>query len=199
MAFKLLHNQRTTLDLPATTTEDRLLAAWPQDFRALHLNVDTRDAEIHLRGIIGLPELARPTAKYQFLYLNGRSIRDKFIIHALREAYRGLTEPGRHPAAVLMIDIPPHDVDVNVHPTKTEVRFRDGGRIHGLVLSTVREKLLGSDLTPHAVARRDQPDDPQRQDMRSRLADFFRQPPATPASPLVETPQADPNSAQRHF
>ncbi|MCC6240521.1 MAG: DNA mismatch repair endonuclease MutL [Phycisphaerales bacterium] len=199
VAFKLLHNQRTTLDLPATTTEDRLLAAWPQDFRALHLNVDTRDAEIHLRGIIGLPELARPTAKYQFLYLNGRSIRDKFIIHALREAYRGLTEPGRHPAAVLMIDIPPHDVDVNVHPTKTEVRFRDGGRIHGLVLSTVREKLLGSDLTPHAVARRDQPDDPQRQDMRSRLADFFRQPPATPASPLVETPQADPNSASAPF
>ena len=151
----------------------------PDDFRDSRLAVDFRDAEIRLRGIIGLPELARPTAKYQFLYLNGRHIRDKFIQHALREAFRGLTEPGRYPAAILMLHIPAADVDVNVHPTKTEVRFRDGGRIHGLVLSGIREKLLGSDLTPAAVPMRvDNPAD-IRPDMREQLAAFFRQPPVS--------------------
>ena len=73
-----------------------------------------------------------------------------FCQHALREAYRGLTEPGRHPAAILLISMPPQDVDVNVHPTKIEVRFSDSGRLHGLVLAEIREKLLGNDLTPPA-------------------------------------------------
>jgi DNA mismatch repair protein MutL len=179
VAFKLLHNNRTSLDLPATgRVEERLLAAWPDEFHDQRLPMDVRDAELKLRGIIGLPELARPTAKYQYFYLNGRMIRDRFVQHALREAYRGLTEPGRHPAAILMLDMPPGDVDVNVHPTKSEVRFRDGGRIHGLVLSGVREKLLGSDLTPAAVPMRSYGapvDEAPRQEMRERLAAFFRQ------------------------
>ena len=184
VAFKLLHNNRTTLDLPATSPAERLLAAWPEEFREQRLPIDARDAELKLRGMIGLPELARPTAKYQYLYLNGRMIRDRFIQHALREAYRGLTEPGRHPAAVLLLEMPPVDVDVNVHPTKSEVRFRDGGRIHGLVLSGVRERLLGSDLTPAAVPMRgDNIEYPARQDMRERLAAFFRQP--SPAGGLT--------------
>ena len=179
VGFKLTHNGRSTLTLPITTADERLLAAWPDDFHDSRLPVEFRDAEIRLHGIIGLPELARPTAKYQFLYLNGRHIRDKFIQHALREAFRGLTEPGRYPAAILMLEIPAADVDVNVHPTKTEVRFRDGGRIHGLVLSGVREKLLGSDLTPAAVPMRvDQPGQP-RVDLREQLASFFRQGPAS--------------------
>jgi len=174
IAFKLLHNGRVTLDLPPTSAEDRLLQAWPKDFHEQRLAVDAADAEIRLRGIIGLPELARPTGKYQYLYLNGRHIRDKFIMHALREAYRGLTEPGRYPAAVLLLEMPPQDVDVNVHPTKIEVRFRDGGRIHGLVLGAVRECLLGSDLTPRALPTRSDIDDARRDDMRTKLAEFFK-------------------------
>src|ERR1019366_6871753 len=155
------------------------------DFRELRLPVDFRDAEIRLRGMIGLPELARPTARYQYLYLNGRHIRDRFVQHALREAFRGLTEPGRHPAAVLMLEIPPQDVDVNVHPTKIEVRFRDGGRIHGLVTAAVREKLLGSDLAPSAIPMR--ADDGPRVEMREKLAEFFRQMPVDiGASSLAE-------------
>lgn len=186
IAFKLIHNGRTTLDLPAATEEQRLLAAWPKEFHEQRLPLRAGDAEVRLRGLVGLPELARPTAKYQFLYLNGRSIRDRFMQHALREAYRGLTEPGRHPAAVLLLEMPPGDVDVNVHPTKTEVRFRDSGRVHGLVLSGVREKLLGSDLTPSAVPMSTDGsgpgDDPARQDLREKLADFFRQMPGSAAS-----------------
>ncbi len=193
IAFRLLHNGRRTLDLPATAIdEDRLLAAWPDDFREQRLPLDTRDAELRLRGIVGLPELARPTAKYQYLYLNGRAIRDRFVQHALREAYRGLTEPGRHPAAILLLEIPPGDVDVNVHPTKSEVRFRDGGRIHGLVLSAVRERLLGSDLTPKAIPMGrggggGDPDGP-RMEMREKLASFFRQQ-FEPGAMASSTPQ----------
>ena len=185
VSFRLTHNGRKSFDLPATDRETRLLSAWPDDFHEMRLPLDFADAEVKLTGIIGLPELARPTAKHQYLYLNGRHIRDRFIQHALREAFRGLTEPGRHPAAILMLTIPPQDVDVNVHPTKIEVRFRDGGRIHGLVMAAVREKLLGSDLAPAAIPFRSSssiPDLP-RQDMREKLADFFRQMPGNASRP----------------
>jgi len=111
-------------------------------------------------------------------------VRDKFVQHALREAFRGLTEPGRHPAAILLIRVPPGDVDVNVHPTKIEVRFKDSGRIHGLVLSAVREKLLGSDLTPAAVPMRaDNFDTTDRADVRATLAAFFQQIPGDLGAP----------------
>jgi DNA mismatch repair protein MutL len=192
VSFKLLHNGRTAFDLPPATPEVRLLEAWPKEFQQARLSVAARDAEIRLTGIIGLPELARPTSKYQYLYLNGRHIRDKFVQHATREAYRGLIEPGRYPACVLMIDLPPADVDVNVHPTKTEVRFKDGGRIHGLVLSGLRECLLASDLTPAAIPMRaDGVGTPipqaEREDLRAKLAAFFREPPAITTT-IVDAP-----------
>jgi DNA mismatch repair protein MutL len=208
IAFKLVHNGRTTLDLPATTAQERWLAAWPADAAELRLDLRVQDAEISLIGLIGKPELAKPTAKHQYFFLNNRSIRDRFIQHALREAYRGLTEPGRQPAAILLLTMPPADVDVNVHPTKTEVRFRDSGRIHSLVLSAVREKLLGSDLSPAAIPGRSfaniQPPE-MRQDMREKLAAFFQtslstpvytipnpqQPPIAPAIAPI-TPQSSP-------
>jgi DNA mismatch repair protein MutL len=207
VAFRLISSGRTTLDLPAVSDpEQRLLKAWPEEFAEQRLPIDARDAELHLRGVIGLPELASQTAKHQHLYVNGRPIRDKFIQHALREAYRGLTEPGRHPAAILLIELPPADVDVNVHPTKSEVRFRDGGRIHALVLSAVRERLLGSDLTPQAQPKRDwsftrgEPTPtPDRQSLQQQLADFFRAPlPAVTQTHLAEalavtTPAASPS------
>jgi DNA mismatch repair protein MutL len=205
VGFKLLHNNRAALDLPAATPDQRLLEAWPKEFHDQRLAIDARDAEIRISGLIGLPELARPTGKYQYFYLNGRHIRDKFIQHAAREAYRGLTEPGRYPACVLKIEMPAHDVDVNVHPTKVEVRFKDGGRIHGLVLSAIREKLLASDLAPAAIPMRggDGSLDPvqrqAREDMRAKLAAFFRGDPsaveAEAAAPYQPTFQLTPPPA----
>jgi len=189
--FKLLSGARTVLDLPATTPEERLLCAWPADFREQRLPLSAGDVEVRLSGLVGLPEVAGPTAKHQYFYLNGRHIRDRFLQHALKEAYRGLTEPGRQPAAVLLLAIPPADVDVNVHPTKAEVRFRDSGRIHGLVLASVREKLLGSDLSPRAQAQRDQQ---VRPDMRARLAEFLRQGTAAPPADTTAA-AATPTSA----
>ncbi|MGA2443793.1 MAG: DNA mismatch repair endonuclease MutL, partial [Tepidisphaeraceae bacterium] len=199
ISFQLSHNGRATLQLPSDTPRRRWLAAWPEDFAELGLPLEVRDAEIALVGLIGLPELARPVAKHQFFFLNGRPIRDRFIQHALREAYRGLTEPGRHPAAILLISIPPQDVDVNVHPTKSEVRFRDSSRIHGLILSGVREKLLGSDLAPSAIATPSMAPsatDPQRVELRQRLAEFFKSalPDSSPPAESASSPSPAPLS-----
>jgi DNA mismatch repair protein MutL len=189
VAFRLINNGKKSVDLPATDATSRLLAAWPDEFHEQRLPLDMRDAEIRITGVVGLPDLARPTAKHQYLYLNGRHIRDKFIQHALRESFRGLTEPGRHPAAILLIRIPPGDVDVNVHPTKVEVRFKDSGRIHGLVLSGVREKLLGSDLTPSAIPMRaDNFETADRPDVRATLAAFFQQIPPGFGAPREPAP-----------
>ena len=177
IGFELYSSGRSVLKLPPTGAVERMLAAWPDEFAEQRLKLDVVDAEMRIYGIIGLPDLARPTAKYQYTFLNGRYIRDRFLQHALREAYRGLTEPGRHPAAILMISMPSGDVDVNVHPTKIEVRFRDSGRLHGLVLAEIREKLLGNDLTPSAMVPRATDDTQQAPVLsaREKLADFFRQ------------------------
>ena len=120
VAFTLSHNGRVALELGPTTAKERLLAAWPADFARQHLAVEQADAEMRVHGLAGLPELAHATAKHQFFYLNGRHIRDRFIQHAVKEAYRGLMEPGRQPAVIMMLHLPPEDVDVNVHPTKIE-------------------------------------------------------------------------------
>jgi len=195
VSFKLLHGGRVALDLPATSQAERWLTAWPDEFRGRQLPLEVRDAEIRMYGLVGLPELARPTPKHQYFYLNGRHIRDKFIAHAAREAYRGLVEPARQPAVILLLEMPAQDIDVNVHPTKIEVRFKDSNRIHGLVLSGIREKLLGSDLTPNATPQSDAGASAQ-DNLRQRLAAFFKEPagaadaqaqgnaPPPPAGPL---------------
>lgn len=99
-------------------------------------------------GLAGLPSIARATTKFQTLCLNGRPIRDRTLSHAVKEAYRGLIAPDRHPVVVVFLEMDPHLVDLNVHPTKAEVRFRDPNQVHGLVLTSLRHRLLGADLTP---------------------------------------------------
>lgn len=196
IAFRLVHNRKTVREYPATSLIQRLSIAWPDEFREQRLSVDVRDAEITLRGIIGLPELANPTQKYQHLYVNGRPVRDKSITHAVREAYRGLIEPTRHPAAILLIDLPPGDVDVNVHPTKSEVRFRDAQRVHGLVLTSIRQVLLGNDLTPRAVPRINPPvTDTDRQTLQEKLVSFFRQSSAERVSSVLMSSRTEADSS----
>jgi DNA mismatch repair protein MutL len=199
ISFELINNGKRVLELAREKSQTRWIAGWPEDFAESGLPLDVRDAEISLTGLIGQPELARPIAKNQYIFLNGRPIRDRFIQHALREGYRGLTEPGRHPAAILLISMPPQDVDVNVHPTKSEVRFRDSSRIHGLIMSAVREKLLGSNLVPLAVPRLSAsapPQDSERKELRERLAEFFKSslPDSPPAATVPAMPSIPPSS-----
>jgi DNA mismatch repair protein MutL len=88
----------------------------------------------------------------QYLYINGRWIRDRSLAHAIQEAYRGLLMTGRYPVTILFIDMPPDEVDVNVHPTKTEVRFRDAQAVYHLVFGSIRERLRAENLTARLFA-----------------------------------------------
>lgn len=153
IGFTLSVDGRITLDLPPDQgPRDRALAVIGREMESQYLEVSIDqwdDARgIAMWGLVGTPNLARLTTKWQHVFLNGRPIRDKTIQHALKEAYRGLTEPGKHPAVVLMLAMDPGAVDVNVHPAKAEVRFRDSGLIHSAIHRSVREALQRADLTP---------------------------------------------------
>ncbi len=157
VGFTLTADGRTLLDLPAgQSPRARAVALLGEELdgellevHADHLD-DTRG--LAMWGLIGKPAIARPTNKHQHTFLNGRVIRDKTVQHALKEAYRGLLDHTRHPTAVLMLEMTPAAVDVNVHPAKLEVRFRDGSAVHSAVLRAVREALRAADLTADFLA-----------------------------------------------
>ncbi|MGN6366990.1 MAG: DNA mismatch repair endonuclease MutL [Phycisphaerae bacterium] len=153
IAFSLSHNGRNVLELPVTgdhrmRVAEALVGDGGKELYGQLIPVDFSERGVRVTGFAGQPSLARPTAKYQYLFLNGRYIRDRSLLHALKEAYRGLIEPSSQPVAILFIEMEPTLFDVNVHPQKTEVRFRDSGSVYRPVLAAIREKLLASDLTP---------------------------------------------------
>ncbi len=156
VGFRLTHDGRIVLELSPEASPRRrvveLLGTELED-QLVEVSMDAAPGEgaaggLAVWGLVGRPSLARNTTKAQHVFLNGRPIRDKSIQHAMREAYRGLIEPGRHPTAVLFLEIDPSAVDVNVHPAKAEVRFRDQSMIHGSILRLVKDALAGADLTP---------------------------------------------------
>ncbi len=149
---------RVRLDLPINQTpRQRAIELLGQELEAqlIEVAVDRFDDSrgILVWGLVGLPAIARATSKAQHVFLNGRTIRDKTVSHAIREAYRGLIEPGRHPTAVLMIEMSPTAVDVNVHPAKLEVRFRDQSMVHRAIYHGVRDALGRADVTPTLTQR----------------------------------------------
>jgi len=112
--------------------------------------------DIRLTGFAGLPTMHKATARHQYLFVNGRPVRDRVLLSAVRGAYGDVLPSGRHPAAVLFLSVPPREVDVNVHPAKTEVRFRDTALVRGLIVMGIREALrdagqfTASTLAPQA-------------------------------------------------
>jgi DNA mismatch repair protein MutL len=134
-------------DLPAVTgLRERIAVFFGQELAESLLWVESRLDSTHIWGYVAHPSQSRSSAKGQYLFVGGRYVRDRSLGHALSEAYRGLLMVGRLPVAFLYLEIPPEDVDVNVHPTKIEVRFRDGHRVYSQLLSTVRKTFLASDL-----------------------------------------------------
>ncbi len=153
VGFRVVADGKTMFDVPpGQSARRRALALVGEELESQLLEVShdrfEDDRGLTMWGLIGTPELARPTTKRQHVFLNGRPIRDKTIQHAVREAYRGLIEPGRHPMAILMLEMTPAGVDVNVHPQKTEVRFRDQGMVHRAVYLAVKAALGRADITP---------------------------------------------------
>jgi DNA mismatch repair protein MutL len=146
--FTLRHNDKLLFDLPPTGNwRERIAAFFGRDIEQSLIPLDNTDGDVRLFGFAADPEHSRANNRLQYLLLNGRFIRDRSLQHALGEAYRGLLLGGRFPIAFLRLEIPAEAVDVNVHPTKLEVRFADSGRIYALLLGTIRKKFLSTDLT----------------------------------------------------
>ncbi len=159
--FTLEHGGRRAFDLPAEQGWLERIALVAGRQLADHLIwVQSADGEVKLSGYVAHPSQSRSNNRMQYLFLNGRYIWDRALRHALGEAYRGLLTTGRYPIAFLWLEMPPERVDVNVHPTKLEVRFQNADRLYSQLLSTLRTKFLSTDLTTRVEALAE--DDPTR-------------------------------------
>ena len=146
VAFRLSDSGRTTLDLPARSadlvgTSSRLNDVLGRQFAAEAMQMDAKREMVSLTGLAGLPTMNRPTAVHIYLFVNGRPVRDRQLLGAVRAGYGDTLPKGRHPMAVLFIDLPPHLVDVNVHPAKAEVRFQDAGGVRALLVGGLQSAL----------------------------------------------------------
>ena len=147
VAMSLTHNGRRLHDLPAADRwATRIGGLFGMPLAERLLEIDATDGEIGLHGFVGRPEDDMASTRLQHLFVGGRPFRDRSILHAVQEAYRGVLLSGRQPIVFLRFEVPPDMVDVNVHPAKIEVRFREPSRLYRLVLSALRTKFLASDL-----------------------------------------------------
>ncbi|HEX8980284.1 MAG TPA: DNA mismatch repair endonuclease MutL [Parasulfuritortus sp.] len=142
VTFELRHNGRVAWRLPAQEITARAVALLGDEFEAAARAVDEAAGGLRFSGLAGLPAYSRSGRDAQYLFVNGRFVRDKLLSHAVREAYRDILHYDRHPAYVLYLELPPEQVDVNVHPAKTEVRFRQAQAVHQFVFH-VLERALG--------------------------------------------------------
>ncbi len=145
VAFELHHNGRVVRRLPPAQGEAgavrRVGDVCGSAFVDEALSLENEHAGMRLSGWIARPSFSRSQADLQFFFVNGRLVRDRLVAHAIRQAYRDVLFHGRHPAFVLMLNLDPRRVDVNVHPQKTEVRFRDGRLVHDFLFSTINRAL----------------------------------------------------------
>jgi DNA mismatch repair protein MutL len=152
IGFTLEHDGRRTISVPPG--DDRAARVAALTDRALADNgvgIDYLRGEVRLGGVAGLPTFNRGVPDHQFLFVNGRPVKDRLLVGAVRGAYREMLARDRHPVVALFIDLPGDEVDVNVHPAKTEVRFRDAGAIRGLIVGGLRAAL---DAAGHRSAQR---------------------------------------------
>jgi DNA mismatch repair protein MutL len=154
ISFRLESEERALIDLaaaPPSLLEQgeaarlaRLGAIMGREFADNALAIDVNREGFRLSGFAGLPTLNRPTGQHQYLFVNGRPVRDKLLAGAVRGAYQDFLARDRHPMVALFLDAPPEMVDVNVHPAKTEVRFRDAGIVRGLIVGALRTALAAA-------------------------------------------------------
>ena len=144
VAFALKHNGRASRHLRAQPLAERAGALLGAEFLQASLPVDARAPALRLSGLAGTPHAAKARADAQYFFVNGRFVRDRLLAHAAREAYAGVLHGERQPAYVLFLELDPRAVDVNVHPAKTEVRFRDGRAVHQFVRHALERALAPS-------------------------------------------------------
>jgi DNA mismatch repair protein MutL len=202
VALSLVHNGRRVHDLPATPSwRDRIAGLFGAEVAGRLIEVEADDGEVSVHGYVGRPEDDVASGRLQHLFVGGRPFRDRSILHAVQEAYRGLLLSGRQPIAFLAFDLPPDAVDVNVHPAKMEVRFREPSRLYRLVLSALRTKFLAANVTtrlqpPAAIAAEVAEFQPFAPSIPDRFAAPAPRPswPGTPAGddrvPLADPPES---------
>jgi DNA mismatch repair protein MutL len=167
----LRHNGKLVYEVPSSAgLLERIGLFFGPAVRDHLYPLEVRQGMVTLHGFIADPACERGNARMQYLFVNGRWVRDRSISHALQEAYRGLLMTGRYAVAFLFLELPAEQVDVNVHPTKTEVRFRDGHALYSLVLGSIRQRLSAEALTS-----------------RLRVTSTLEAPQAAPASQLPQT------------
>ncbi|MEE8380009.1 MAG: DNA mismatch repair endonuclease MutL [Gammaproteobacteria bacterium] len=156
VGFTLRHNQRVVQKLrPAkndTDRQQRVAHVCGQAFMEHTLAIDFKVGGMHLWGWVALPTFSRSQADLQYFYVNGRMIRDKLVTHGIRQAYQDVLYHGRHPAYVLYLECDPAVVDVNVHPTKHEVRFREGRMVHDFLFRSLHKALADTRPADDVVA-----------------------------------------------
>lgn len=150
--FTLTHNGKTIDHLQETTLEQRSAQILGDEFAHASLSLDETAGPLRLHGQVGLPTAARARADAQYFYVNGRFVRDKLLTHAVRSAYQDVLHGERFPSYVMMLDLDPTLVDVNVHPSKIEVRFRDSRAVHQFVFHAVSRALGRTSATAQGAA-----------------------------------------------
>lgn len=146
--FVLTNNDKQLYDLPVTERwAARIEAFFGAEISESLIPINSDDGQIRISGYVCDPSVSRGNNRMQYLFLNGRHIRDRALQHALGESYRGMLMVGRHPVCFLRMDMPADMIDVNVHPSKLEVRFTDGGRIYSRLLQSLRHQFLTTNLT----------------------------------------------------
>lgn len=163
VSFLLKHGMRTLLDYPSSSSpEERLAQVFGRDRAALMHPFAARGPAGHVWGYLGDPQLTLPSPRQVYTYVNGRSVRDRLLVHGLTAGYHTLLMHGRYPVAVLFVEVDPGEVDVNVHPAKIEVRFRRAGALHDLLVQGVREALCSRDFASEEEATADGAGSPGR-------------------------------------
>ncbi len=145
----LRHNGKLVYEIPATASLlDRIALFFTKNVRDSLYEIDSGPGPLRLTGFIADPKCDRGNAKLQYLFVNGRWFRDRSLAYSLQDSYRGLLMTGRYAIGFLFLTVPPDQVDVNVHPTKSEVRFQENSLIYSLVRATVKGRLLRENLIP---------------------------------------------------
>lgn len=181
VGYTLDHAGRTVLSLqPGQELADRVAQVVARELKdngvAIELDRPSDSGTMRLSGIAGLPTYNRGVADHQYLFVNGRPVKDRLLVGAVRGAYSDMLARDRHAVLALFLDLPPEDVDVNVHPTKTEVRFRDAAGVRGFIVSGLRQSLATGDRrsaqTPDAAAMGRWQSEPVRE-LAPALASIF--------------------------
>lgn len=195
VAITLDHGDRRIIGLQGgESIENRVAQIVARELKDNGVTIDLERGEMRLSGVAGLPTYNRGIADHQYLFVNGRPVKDRLLTGAVRGAYADMLARDRHAVLALFLDLPPEDVDVNVHPAKTEVRFRDAQAVRGFIVSGLRQALATGDRrsaqTPDAGAMARWQVEPQREEAAPAIRSIFDEGDWSASPPRVSEPAA---------